>query len=53
MTKKGYRSLQIPEGLYVKLEECIEYSKGGYVSVSEVVREAIREFLKSKTIWKR
>lgn len=45
MPRRGYRSLTIPEGLYKQLEKYVE-SHSGYVSISEVVREALREFLK-------
>jgi len=49
MVRKGYRNLSIPEQLYLELEEFVRKSKGRYVSVAEVVREAVREFLeKSK-----
>jgi len=47
MSRKEYRSLVIPEGLYEKLEKYILRSNGGYVSISEVVREALREYLKN------
>ncbi len=47
MSRRGYRSLTIPEGLYKKLEKYVEQSKGSYVSISEVVREALREYLKN------
>jgi len=47
MSRKEYRSLTIPEGLYKELEKYIERSNGGYVSISEVVREALREYLKN------
>jgi Arc/MetJ-type ribon-helix-helix transcriptional regulator len=45
LVRKGYRNLSIPEQLYREIEEFMEKSKGRYVSVAEVVREAIREFL--------
>jgi Arc/MetJ-type ribon-helix-helix transcriptional regulator len=45
MTKKGYRSLVIPESLYKQLQEYIENSHGRYVSVAEVVREAVWKHL--------
>jgi Arc/MetJ-type ribon-helix-helix transcriptional regulator len=47
MSRKEYRSLTIPEGLYKEIEKYIEHSNGGYVSISEVVREALREYLKN------
>ena len=46
MPRSGYRSLTIPEGLYRELEKYVELSNGSYVSISEVVREAIRDYLK-------
>jgi Arc/MetJ-type ribon-helix-helix transcriptional regulator len=46
MSRRGYRSLTIPEGLYKKIEKYIDKSNGSYVSISEVVREALREYLK-------
>jgi Arc/MetJ-type ribon-helix-helix transcriptional regulator len=45
LVRKGYRNLSIPEQLFVELQQYVEKSKGRYVSVAEVVREAIREFL--------
>lgn len=47
MSKKEYRSITLPEGLYKELEKYIERSNGSYVSVSEVVREALRNYLKN------
>ena len=46
MPRSGYRSLTIPEGLYQELEKFVELSNGSYVSIAEVVREAIRGFLR-------
>jgi hypothetical protein len=45
LVRKGYRNLSIPEQLFIELQQFVEKSKGRYVSVAEVVREAIREFL--------
>ena len=45
MARKDYRSLTIPEGLYQELERFVEQSNGAYVSVAEVVREALRHYL--------
>ena len=47
MPKRGYRSLVIPESLYVQLKQRVENSNGRYVSVSEVVREAVWGLLKN------
>jgi Arc/MetJ-type ribon-helix-helix transcriptional regulator len=46
MPRNGYRSLTIPEGLYHEIEKYIDKSNGSYVSISEVVREALREYIK-------
>jgi Arc/MetJ-type ribon-helix-helix transcriptional regulator len=46
MPKRGYRSLVIPESLYVQLKQHVENSNGRYVTVSEVVREAVWTHLK-------
>jgi Arc/MetJ-type ribon-helix-helix transcriptional regulator len=45
LVRKGYRNLSIPDQLFRELEDFVKKSKGRYVSVAEVVREAIREFL--------
>ena len=47
MPRGGYRSLTIPEGLAKKLEEYVK-THTGYVTITEVVREALREYLKTK-----
>lgn len=49
MVRKGYRNLSVPDQLYVELERFAAESKGRYVSVAEVVREAVREFLDKKS----
>jgi Arc/MetJ-type ribon-helix-helix transcriptional regulator len=46
MSRKDYRSLTIPEGLWLELEKYVEQSNGYYVSISEVVREALRTYLR-------
>lgn len=46
MPRRGYRSLTIPDGLYKELEKYYEKTNGIYVTISEVVREALREYLK-------
>ena len=48
MVRKGYRNLSVPDQLYQELERFATESKGRYVSVAEVVREAVREFLDRK-----
>jgi len=45
MPNPGYKTLVIPEILYKQLEQCVEDSQGRYVTVSEVVKEAIGDFL--------
>jgi Arc/MetJ-type ribon-helix-helix transcriptional regulator len=45
MPKQGYKALVIPESLYKQLVQHVENSQGRYVSVSEVVRKAIWDFL--------
>jgi len=47
MPKRGFRSLTIPEGLYKELEKYFKQTNGIYVTVSEVLREALREYLKN------
>ena len=49
MTKR-YKNVSIPEELYVKLEELIKSKKAGYVSVSDAVKDAIRELLRKYKI---
>jgi len=49
MSRTGYRSLTIPETLYKQLKQYVETSQGRYVSVSEVVREAIWGHLKNNS----
>jgi hypothetical protein len=48
MPSKEYRSLTIPEGVYQRLENFVNNSNGHYVSVSEVVREALRTYLRAQ-----
>jgi Arc/MetJ-type ribon-helix-helix transcriptional regulator len=45
MRKKGFRSLMIPGTLYERLKQHVEDSKGRYVSISEIARQAIWEHL--------
>lgn len=49
MPRKDYRSLTIPEGLYTELERFVKESNGYYVSISEVVREALRQYFQKST----
>ena len=48
MSRKEYRSLTLPAGLYLKLEKFVAQSNGYYVSVAEVVREALRDYLRKQ-----
>ncbi len=50
MSRNGFKSITIPEGLYLELEKFVKRSKGYYVSVAEVVREALREYLKKQLV---
>ncbi len=45
MVRKGYRNISIPEQLYEELETYVRESKGRYVSIAEVIRVSVREFL--------
>ncbi len=47
MPRKSYKSVVIPETLYEKIETHVEQSKGRYITISEVVREAVWGFLKA------
>ncbi len=47
-SRKGYRDLSVPQQLYQELEHFVAESKRRYVSVAEVVREAVREFLENR-----
>jgi len=48
LVRKGYRNLSVPNELFLELERFVAESKGRYVSVAEVVRESVREFLDKK-----
>ncbi len=50
MPRRGYRSLVIPENLYLQLKQHVENSNGRYVTVSEVVREAVWGLLKNNEV---
>ena len=45
MSRRNYKNLTIPEGLYRELEKFVANSRGYYVSILEVVREALRQYL--------
>ncbi len=48
MSRSEFRALMIPEGLYLQLENYVDHSNGYYVSVTEVVREALRDYLRKQ-----
>lgn len=48
MSRNGFKSLTIPEGLYKEMEKYVEQSNGYSVSISEVIREAVRDYLVNK-----
>jgi Arc/MetJ-type ribon-helix-helix transcriptional regulator len=43
---KRYRNVSMPEELYLKLEKLVESEKAGYVSVSDAVKDSVRELLR-------
>ena len=47
MARKAYKSVVIPETLYKKIETHVEQSGGRYITISEVVREAVWGFLRA------
>lgn len=47
---KRYRNVSIPVELYQKLEELVETKEVGYVSVSDAVKDAIRELLRKNKL---
>ena len=49
MPRQGYKSVSLPKGLYNELEEYVKRSNGRYISISEVVREALRDYLQNNT----
>jgi len=50
MSRRGYRSVIIPESLYKRLKQHVENSNGRYVTISEVVREAIWRLLQNSNL---
>jgi Arc/MetJ-type ribon-helix-helix transcriptional regulator len=48
MSKNEFRGITLPEGLYHQLENYVAQSNGYYVLVTEVVREALRDYLKKQ-----
>ncbi len=43
---KRYRNVSLPEELYEKTEELVKSRRSGYVSVSDAVKDAVRELLR-------
>mgnify|MGYP000220983314 CR=1 FL=1 len=46
MVRKKYRTISIPEELYLVVEEAVRSGKGGYTSIGEFVKEAVRDRLR-------
>jgi len=44
--KEKYRTVLIPESLFEKIEEIVDFDESSYVSVSEFVKEVIRNRLR-------
>lgn len=47
---KQYRNVSLPEELYDKLETLVESKQAGYVSVSDAVKDAVRELLRKHNL---
>ena len=43
---KKYKNVSLPQELYAKLEMLAESKEAGYVSVSDAVKDAVRELLR-------
>ncbi|XHH08726.1 MAG: ribbon-helix-helix domain-containing protein [Candidatus Bathyarchaeia archaeon] len=43
---KKYKNISLPQELYDKLEELVKTKDSGYVSVSDAVKDAVRDLLK-------
>jgi Arc/MetJ-type ribon-helix-helix transcriptional regulator len=43
---KKYKNISLPQELYDKLEELVESKEAGYVSISDAVKDAVRDLLK-------
>ena len=46
MVRKQYRTISIPEELYITIEEATKKEGGGYASVGEFVKDAVRTKLR-------
>ena len=47
---KRYKNVSIPTELYEKLEKLVEKKECGYVSVSDAVKDAVRELLRKNKL---
>lgn len=47
---KRYKNVSIPIELYEKIEKLVETKQCGYVSVSDAVKDAIRELLRKNKL---
>jgi Arc/MetJ-type ribon-helix-helix transcriptional regulator len=47
---KQYRNISLPEELYDKLENLVDSQEAGYVSVSDAVKDAVRELLRKHAL---
>jgi Arc/MetJ-type ribon-helix-helix transcriptional regulator len=47
---KRYKNVGIPLELYEKLGKLVEAKESGYVSVSDAVKDAVRELLRKNKI---
>ena len=47
---KRYRNVSIPEELYLRLEKLVKSNTSGYVSVSDAVKDAVRELLRKNEL---
>ncbi len=48
MSKTEFHGITLPAGLYNQLETYVAQSNG-YVSIAEVVREALRDYLRKQS----
>jgi Arc/MetJ-type ribon-helix-helix transcriptional regulator len=48
MSKNGFRTISLPKSYFQKIDKYIEQSNGFYVTASEVVRDALREYFTYK-----
>ena len=48
MKKSGFRTISLPKSYYDNIVEYIDQSQGAYVSVAEVIREALRDYFRNR-----